>query len=117
MWCRGLNVRWVRSSSDSLAAIMTCMSATLDYNSILQTVTKWPPEQRASLAHELLATLRPAPGERPTIDELTGVARPETVGPNNAVGALGLFSGPTPPPDDDDVTRMIHEHRMEKYGR
>ena len=75
------------------------MSAALDYNSILQMVTKWPPEQRVSLANDLLATLRPASGDRPTIDQFIGVARPEGAGPTN-----------------EELATWIDEHRMQKYG-
>ena len=97
--------------------VICFMPGELDYNSILQMVTKWPAEQRASLARELLASLRPAPGERPSIDRFIGVIRLEGSEQNNAVRALNLFGGTLFPPDDDDVKRMIHEHRMEKYGR
>jgi hypothetical protein len=76
------------------------MSSTLDYDKVLKAVADWPPEQRASLAHALIDTLRPARRAKPTLDELVGVAR-----------------GTGPAPTDEDVEQWLDEDRMRKYGR
>jgi hypothetical protein len=77
------------------------MSTTLDYDQVLKVVAGWPPEQRASLAHALIDTLKPANDSRkPTLDQIVGIAR-----------------GEGPAPTDEQVELWLDEHRMEKYGR
>ena len=77
------------------------MSLASEYKHVLELIAGWPSEQRRSIAQDILATVR----DRPAIPRKT------------ADRAFGLLKGPQPPPDDDDVKRIIHEHRMEKYGR
>ncbi len=81
------------------------MSMTTQHESILQQVVAWPVEERLSLAQEIVASVRPVPARRAPAPR------------NTAARAYGLLRGPLPPPDDDDVKRILHEHRMEKYGR
>ena len=72
-----------------------------DYQRVLQQISEWPPEQRASLATEVLATLKPERRDR----------RPPTLS-----RALGLARTNAPVPSDEDVKRWTDEHRDEKFG-
>jgi hypothetical protein len=81
------------------------MSVITEYEHVLRQVAAWPPEQRLSLAQAIVASVRPHPSRRAAAPRRT------------ADRAYGLLKGPLPPPDDDDVKRILHEHRMEKYGR
>ena len=79
------------------------MSIAANHQNILRQIASWPAHERVALAQEILATVRPLPAR--------------TAGPRETADrAYGLLKGPQPPPDDDDVNRMLHEHRMEKYG-
>jgi hypothetical protein len=77
------------------------MSLASEYKRVLELIAAWPADQRISIAQEILSTIR----DRPPVPRKT------------ADRAYGLLRGPQPPPDDDDVKRILHEHRMEKYGR
>ena len=77
------------------------MSIDSDYQHVLRIVSSWPPEQRETLAHDVLETLK---------HHATGLPK------QTLQRALGLARGNAPPPSDDDVKRWIHEHRLEKYG-
>jgi hypothetical protein len=72
-----------------------------EYQRVLQTVSKWPLSRRASLAAEMLATLKPVNDRmrRPTLNRALGLARVEGAAPSDA-----------------DVDRWMDEHRREKYG-
>jgi hypothetical protein len=76
------------------------MPTTLDYDQVLKAVAEWPPEQRASLAHALIDTLKPANRSKPTLDQIVGIAR-----------------GAGPAPTDEQVAQWLDEARTEKYGR
>ena len=79
------------------------MSGNPDYIAILNTVSTWPPEERASLAHALIDSLKPAvAGSRtkPTIDQLVGIAR-----------------GSGPAPTDEQIEQFIGDARTQKYVR
>jgi hypothetical protein len=76
------------------------MATTLEYDQVLRTITQWPPEQRASLAHAVLDSLRADGRRKPTLDQILGIAR-----------------GEGPAPTDEQVEQWLDEHRMEKYGR
>jgi hypothetical protein len=80
------------------------MSVAIDHQTILRQIASWPAHERVVLAQEILATVSPRP---------SGPRSPR----KTADRAHGLLRGPQPPPDDDDVKRILHEHRMEKYGR
>jgi hypothetical protein len=79
------------------------MEAEDDFDSVLATISAWPAERRASLAHALIDSLTTAAdrpnGQKPTIDQLVGIAR-----------------GDAPPPTDEQVKQWLGEHRMRKYG-
>jgi hypothetical protein len=71
-----------------------------NFDLVLKEVTAWPPEHRASLAQAILQTLKQdAPGRKPTVDQIIGIAR-----------------GGGPPPTDQQVEQWLDEHRMRKYG-
>jgi len=72
-----------------------------EYQRVLQLISTWPPEHQASLAAEVLATLKSNRRDRrrPTL------AR-----------ALGLARTTSPAPSDQDVKQWIDQHRDEKYG-
>src|SRR5689334_15711211 len=77
-----------------------CMTFDQEYQQVLQQISKWPPEQRASLAAEVLATLKhDRRDRRPTLSRALGLARTTSASPS-----------------DEDVKRLIEEHRDEKYG-
>ena len=80
------------------------MSSATEYDHILQLVTSWPADQRRSLAQEILASVQGGTPRR----------KPPR---NTADRALGLARGQGPPPDDEEVARILDEARMEKYGR
>lgn len=73
-----------------------------DFQSVLKTVSSWPADQRASLAHALLQSLStsdPSSRKKPTLDEIVGIAR-----------------GTGPAPTDAQVKQWLDEHRMRKHG-
>jgi hypothetical protein len=77
-------------------------STMTEYETILQTVGKWPAMRRFSLVHDVLKTLEPEGTERPRKHTLAT--------------ALGLLKTNQPAPSDEEVARILHEARMEKYG-
>ena len=71
-----------------------------NFDSVLNEVTAWPPEHRATLAQVLIESLRrDVPRRKPTIDQIIGIAR-----------------GDGPTPSDEQVKQWIDEHRTRKYG-
>ena len=74
------------------------MSDRAKINEVLKQVSQWSDEERAELMLELSNGLRRL-SEKPTIDDLVGMAR-----------------GTRPPPSDEEVEQWIHEYRMRKYG-
>jgi hypothetical protein len=76
------------------------MSLDVDFVEVLKKVSQWPPEQRATLAHALIDSLKPLKREKPTIDQLVGIGR-----------------GAGPAPTDEQVKQWIDEHRTQKYGK
>jgi hypothetical protein len=79
------------------------MVAKNDYDQVLKTISTWPVEDRAALATDLIRGLGDQPRDPVPRDTLSK--------------ALGLLRGNGPPPSDEDVERMIDEHRMSKYGQ
>ncbi len=76
---------------------------TLNYNSILNVVSQWPPTQQQALVNDVLkmisSRVEPPRQKRPTLSE-----------------ALGLLATDQPAPTDAEVKQWLDEHRMEKYG-
>jgi hypothetical protein len=73
------------------------------YSEVLKIVAAWPPEQRESLLHALIARFPDRAEQqrpRPTVDELIGIAK----GGNAA-------------PTDSEVDQWIDEARTRKYER
>ena len=74
-----------------------------DYQRILEIVRRWPPDQRLSLLRDVRETLssarKPLRSPRDTLTK-----------------ALGLISSGEVLPTDEEVKRLLDEHRMEKYG-
>jgi hypothetical protein len=79
------------------------MSSAPDYRQVLERIASWPVAGRLSLVHDIVATTR-------------GASRRAAAPRDTLARARGLLRGAAPPPDDDDVKRIIHEHRMQKYG-
>jgi hypothetical protein len=73
----------------------------VDYRSIVELVRRWPPEQRAALAQDILKTLATeASTSRTPRDTLT-----------RASGLLANGAAPT----DDEVKQWLDERRAGKY--
>lgn len=73
--------------------------ASINYDTVLQIVHRWPPNQRFALIRDLLNTLEPEPVRTPTLQR-----------------ALGLLATEQTAPNDKEVETWLDEHRMEKYG-
>ncbi len=76
----------------------------LTYDTVLQAVNHWSPTQRFALVQDVLKTLEPSAlspsfSKRHTLDK-----------------ALGLLKTDRPAPTDEEVGRILHETRLEKYG-
>jgi hypothetical protein len=73
------------------------------YDHILEIVRQWPPDQRLLLLRDVIQTLsntrEPLRSPRDTLSR-----------------ALGLVSSGEILPNDEEIKRMLDEHRMEKYG-
>ena len=78
------------------------MSHRQDIDSIIKQVDAWPPEDRVALAYQILRDMR--------IKVLADPPR------STFQRALGIGRGDRPAPTDEDVRRIMEEHRTEKYG-
>jgi hypothetical protein len=79
------------------------MSGNPEYSKVLKAVSAWPAEERASLAHALIDTLKPqfsSHQQRPALEQLVGIAR-----------------GPGPAPTDEQVKQWVDDARTQKYGK
>jgi hypothetical protein len=80
------------------------MSLMTDYDHILEIVRQWPPDQRLLLLRDVIQTLsktrEPLRSPRETLSRALGL-----------VVTQGKIV-----PDDEEIKRLIDEHRMEKYG-
>jgi hypothetical protein len=74
------------------------------YNAVLQTISHWTPTQRFALVQEVLKTLEP-PALSPTFPKRHTLDK-----------ALGLLKTDRLAPTDEEVGRILHEARLEKYG-
>jgi hypothetical protein len=73
------------------------------YESVLDIVRTWTPEQRFLLVKDVMKTLE--------ITFHSGQLRRQT-----AEEALGLLTTNQAPPSDVEVQQWLEAHRMEKYG-
>lgn len=74
-----------------------------DYERILEIVRGWSPDQRLLLLRDVRETL--------------STVRDPLRSPRDTLGkALGLISSGESQPTDEEVKRLLNEHRMEKYG-
>lgn len=74
-----------------------------DYERILEIVKGWSPDQRLLLLRDVRETL--------------SSVRDQLRSPRDTLGkALGLISSGESQPTDEEVKRLLNEHRMEKYG-
>lgn len=71
----------------------------INYDTVLQIVYQWPPEQRFALIRDLLNSLEPLSTNAATLPR-----------------ALGLLTTAQPAPTDEEVAAWLHEQRMEKYS-
>ena len=78
------------------------MSHRQEIDSIIKQVEGWPSADRVALAYQLLRDM----GRKV-------LAPPPR---NTFKGALGIGRGPGPAPTDEDVRRIMDDHRAEKYG-
>jgi len=69
---------------------------------VFERVEKWPEEARRSLVEKIMATF--------------GEASPTPVRRKNFMNLLGLLKTDGPPPTDEEVDRMLHDARMERFG-
>ena len=74
----------------------------LSYESVLRVVHTWPAAKRYLLIQDLLKTIEPQAEQR---------QRPDTLSQ-----ALALLVTDQPAPSDEEVARILQEHRIEKYG-
>ncbi len=82
-----------------------------DVSGVLETVKRWPPQTRVSLARMILETV-----EAPQLaaQEL-GQTEPSRRG-KPVESLIGLGAGSGAAPSDEMVRHWIDEHRVEKYG-
>jgi hypothetical protein len=76
---------------------------TLDYETVLNIVYKWPAVSRLTLIQDILKTLQ-SELEVPRLQR------------NTLEQALGLLATDQPPPTDEEIKQWLVEHRLEKYG-
>jgi hypothetical protein len=76
-----------------------------DYETIRAIIHGWPPDLRAALIHDLVNTL---------------VKETEETNPRprrkKASEVIGILNMGQPAPTDEEVERIIQEHREAKYG-
>ena len=79
---------------------------TLDRETILRAVQKWPVSEQVALADAILNQAQEAH------------TRPEAVQPPaiSALALRGIASSGQPAPADDEIARGLEEERMRKYG-
>lgn len=75
-----------------------------DYETIRAIVAAWPPAMRALLMHDLINILSKEAEERD---------HRRRGKPSDAIGILDMGQ---PAPTDEEVERIIQEHREAKYG-
>lgn len=80
------------------------MSNATEHLDILQRISTWPPEQKVSLANEIL-------------DSVGGDKRILHPKRDTLARALGLARLDGAPPSDDEVDTMLEELRLERYSK
>ena len=71
--------------------------ASLNYDTVLQIVHQWPPQQRFALIRDLLDSLEPASAKAATLP-----------------CAVGLLATTQPPSADEVIKTCLNERRVEK---
>ena len=71
----------------------------LNYDTVLQIVHQWPPQQRFALIRDLLDSLEPTSAKAATLPR-----------------AVGLLATTQPPPADETIQTWFNERRVAKYG-
>lgn len=77
----------------------------VDYQTVLQTVHRWPVNQRVALIQDILGALLPDTESAPPHRK------------NTLPRAIGLLRTEHPAPTDAEVETWLAAHRLEKYGR
>jgi hypothetical protein len=91
----------------------TCIIGFMDiqldvtYENVLQTVRDWPQANQLSLVQDILNTL-----SQELRDSQRGRGRKTA---HLALGLLAMSQGVTPP-TDKEVSELLEEHRLRKYG-
>lgn len=82
---------------------MAALDASRDYETILETIRRWPLDRRFALLQDIINAMAV---------EVThpGPTR-QTLG-----RALGLLATDRPAPSDAEIEEWLNERRMEKYG-
>jgi hypothetical protein len=76
---------------------------TISYETVVNTVSQWPPDRRFVLVQDILSTLAPKVSPpRPRCKTLEK--------------ALGLLATTQPAPSDAEIKQWLDERRMERYG-
>ncbi|MGE0544312.1 MAG: hypothetical protein AB7R89_29465 [Dehalococcoidia bacterium] len=92
------------------------MSATdQEFESVVKTVRRWPPELQFSLVHEMLHIIAAGQAHR-SKDGPSEVDVGERPRRSTLAHAIGLLRTADPPPTDDEVRRLLEERRIEKFG-
>lgn len=92
---------------------------TLDRESILSAISRWPQHEQVAIADEILRRAGVVQ-ERP---ETPGTSYPSTdtdavQHSHNLADIAGIFARKgQEPPTDEEVTRLLDERRIEKYER
>jgi hypothetical protein len=77
----------------------------MDYETIRAIIHGWSPDLRAALIHDLINTL---------VEEADEAnPRPRRKAQSDLIGILNMGQ---PAPTDEEVERIIQEHREAKYG-
>ena len=82
---------------------MATLDASHDYETVLETVRRWPLDRRFALVQDIISTLAV---------EVTHPGSTRQTLPR----ALGLLATDRPIPSDAEIEEWLNEHRMEKYG-
>ncbi|HEU5343313.1 MAG TPA: hypothetical protein VFX31_04350 [Ktedonobacterales bacterium] len=87
------------------------MSApSLDYDTILRVIRKWPKDAQVELAREILREAEDNRKQQPS-DTTPSSSREDSFRQ-----LIGILATDQPAPSDEEIERWREERRMEKYG-